>query len=194
MTRTLIDASLTLWLSAGLFGQSAPPARTFEVASVKPHDGPAHIIGISTSGQRLEGQAEMVRGLIMWAYNLKNYQISSPEKVYSAVGDTMYDIVAKAEGEVVPTRSEFRQMLQLLLADRFKLKVHTESREMPVYELVVGKNGPKFKESARDASPMGRLTVSGRDYVVKCSNYGEGNHGRSGGCRLQQFSGSPCVG
>jgi uncharacterized protein (TIGR03435 family) len=166
MIRGIVDASLMVSLSAGLLGQSAPSVRAFEVASVKPHDGPAHIIGVSTSGQRLEGQAEMVRGLIMWAYNLKNYQISSPEKVYSAVGDTMYDIVAKAEGEGIPTKAEFRQMLQLLLADRFKLKVHTESHEMPVYGLVVGKNGPKFKESAPDGNPMGRLTVSGRNYVV----------------------------
>jgi uncharacterized protein (TIGR03435 family) len=166
MIRAIGGASLTVLLSAGVFGQSAPPVRAFEVASVKPHEGPAPIIGVSTSGQRLEGEAETVRGLVMWAYNLKNYQISSPEKAYSAVGDTFYDIVAKAEGDGVPTKAEFRQMLQLLLADRFKLKVHAETHEMPVYELVVGKNGPKFKESAPDASPMGRLGVSGRNYQV----------------------------
>jgi len=48
-------------------------------------------------------------------------------------------------------------MLQLLLADRFKLKVRREMREMPVYALVLGKNGPKFKESAPDASPIAHL-------------------------------------
>jgi uncharacterized protein (TIGR03435 family) len=45
-------------------------------------------------------------------------------------------------------------MLQLLLADRLNLKLHREMREMQVYELVLGKNKPKFKESAPDASPM----------------------------------------
>ena len=57
-------------------------------------------------------------------------------------------------------------MLQSLLADRFKLKIHREMREMPVYELVVGKNGPKFKESAPDANPMGHVNVIGRNYEV----------------------------
>jgi len=165
MIPTMIRAGLLVLLSAGVFAQSAPPVRSFEVASVKVHEGPMHIIGISTSGTRLEGQAEMVRGLIMWAYNLKNYQIPSGP-AYSAVGDTPYDIVAKAEGDGVPTKAEFRQMLQLLLADRFKLQVHWETREMPVYNLVVGKGGPKFKESAPDANPMGRWGLKGRNYEV----------------------------
>ena len=60
-------------------------------------------------------------------------------------------------------------MLQSLLADRFKLKIRRETRDMPVYELVVGKNGPKFKESARDASPNGHLAVIGRNYELTMS-------------------------
>jgi uncharacterized protein (TIGR03435 family) len=57
-------------------------------------------------------------------------------------------------------------MLQSLLADRVKLRVHREMKEMPVYALVVGKNGPKLKESAPDADPGGHTGVSGRNYVV----------------------------
>jgi uncharacterized protein (TIGR03435 family) len=149
-------------LAAGLWAQSA----RFEVASVKEHPDPAHVIGITTSGLRLEAQAEMVRGLIMWAYDLKNYQVISPPAVLSGIGDTMYDIAAKAEGETPPTKAVFRQMLQGLLADRFKLQVHWENRERPVYELVVGKSGPKLKQSAPDATPGGRLQVNGRNYEV----------------------------
>lgn len=55
-------------------------------------------------------------------------------------------------------------MVQLLLADRFKLRFHREMRQMPVYELVVGKNGPKFKGSAPDASPVAHYGPSGRNY------------------------------
>jgi len=121
-------------------------------------------MGVSTTGQRLNG-AQTVRGLIMWAYNLKNYQLSGPAQP-SPVGDTFYDIVAKAEGDAAPTKAEFRQMLQLLLADRFKVKVHREQREMPVYALVLGKNGPKFKESAPDTEPTGNIHVNGRNYEV----------------------------
>ena len=122
-------------------------------------------INISTSGSRLTADAEYAMGLIMYAYHLKMYRISGTEAL-GALGDTPYDIAAKAEGDGAPTIDEFRQMLQGLLADRFKLKVHRETREMPVYELVVGKNGPKLKESAPDASRLQYLRVNGRNYRV----------------------------
>jgi uncharacterized protein (TIGR03435 family) len=60
----------------------------------------------------------------------------------------MYDIEAKAEG--LPTQAELKQMLQVLLAERFKLKLHRENREMPVFGLVTQKNGPKLKAAAKD--------------------------------------------
>ncbi|HKE24041.1 MAG TPA: TIGR03435 family protein [Bryobacteraceae bacterium] len=166
MIRTTSGVIASILFSAGVWGQSAPFAPSFEVASIRVHPDPAHVIGITTSGVRLQAQAEMVRGLIMWAYGLKNYQVDSPPAVYSPVGDTMYDIAAKVEGDTPPAKSAFRQMLQALLADRFKLRVHWENRESPVYELVVGKNGPKLKESSPDAAPTGHLQVHGRNYEV----------------------------
>jgi uncharacterized protein (TIGR03435 family) len=152
-------------ISSGAFGQSTPSARPFEVASVKPHQGPVPRIDVSTSGPRLTAEAETVRGLIMYAYDLKNYQIPGSPAL-ATVGDTFYDIVAKAEEDSTPTKDQFRQMLRLLLADRFKLAVHREKREMPVYALVAGKNGPKLKESAPDASGVNHLGVNGRNYEV----------------------------
>ncbi len=85
------------------------------------------------------------------------------------MGDTFYDVTAKADGETPPTKDEFHQMTRALLADRFGLKVHTEMREMPVYELVVGKSGLKMKESAPEAAWSNRTMVSGRNYVVTAS-------------------------
>lgn len=80
-------------------------------------------------------------GLILMAYDLKRYQLAAPDWLSSA----KFDITAKVpEGA---TRSAFRQMLQSLLAERFKLAAHTEVRDLPVYELVIAKNGPTFKES-----------------------------------------------
>jgi uncharacterized protein (TIGR03435 family) len=106
-----------------------------------------------------------VGDLIRWGYNLKAYQVSFAPSV--SPPDVYYDIFAKAEGYALPTREEFRQMLQTLLADRFKLKVHRESKEMPVYALVVGKDGPKFKESAPDATFSGYGGVNGRNQYMK---------------------------
>jgi uncharacterized protein (TIGR03435 family) len=157
---------LVLLMASGVFGQPAQPPRAFEVASIKPHAGPlSRIDHFSSSGPRvtLEGYPPM--GLIKEAYNLENYQV--PFVVPQPDSDYIYyDIFAKAEGDGVRTRDEFRQMLQTLLAERFNLRVHHEMKEMPVYALVVGKNGPKFKASAPDAVPSSRGGVNGRNQYM----------------------------
>jgi uncharacterized protein (TIGR03435 family) len=165
MIRAIGGASLIVCMLSGLFGQSSPPVRAFEVASVKLNESPRTMPGISTSGPRLNADAANLARLIMYAYNLRGCQISGAPP-HLSLGDDRYDIVAKAEGDSAPTKDEFRQMLQVLLADRFKLKVHRETREMPVYQLIVGKNGPKFKESAPDASPGAHYAASDRNYQV----------------------------
>ena len=80
------------------------------------------------------------------------------------MGDLFYDVVAKADGDTPPTTDEFREMMQTLLVERFQLQVHRERREVPVYGLVVGKNGPKFKQSAPDASPGVSFHANGRNW------------------------------
>jgi uncharacterized protein (TIGR03435 family) len=111
----------------------------------------------------LTWEAANLRGLAMFAYNLKNYQIAGDVPLLT-VGDDRFSIVAKAEGDAVRTMGEFRQMMQLLLADRFKLKAHREMREIPVYALVVAKNGPKLTPSAADADPTAHYGPSGGQY------------------------------
>jgi len=61
-----------------------------------------------------------------------------------------FDISVKAEGDAALTRDQARAILQAVLAERFKLRVHRETRDLSVYALVVGKSGPKLKEGARD--------------------------------------------
>jgi uncharacterized protein (TIGR03435 family) len=160
-----VGAALLFGACCEAFSQSVLPPRAFEVASVRPNPGPVSRIGISTSGLRLTAEGYTVFGLIMYAYNLKNYEVSLTTSLLP-VGNTMYDILAKADSEGTPTRDEFRQMLQSLLADRFKLRVHREMKEMPVYALVVGRNGPKLKESAPDADVWAHMGISGRNNVV----------------------------
>jgi uncharacterized protein (TIGR03435 family) len=165
MKRIAAGIGAAVLASCGLFGQTAPPPRAFEVASIRPHPGRVPRIGVYTSGPLLTAEACAVKGLIMYAYNVENYQVASTAPL-STVGDIRYDVVAKAEGAGVPTTAEFREMLQSLLADRFKLAVHREMRGTPVYALVVGRNGPKLKKSASEAGPMANVGVSGRDYEV----------------------------
>lgn len=169
MIRAISGASLIVLMTSGVFGQSAQQPRAFEVASIKPHERPVNQMdNYSSSGPRLTLESYTAFTLVMEAYNLKNYQVSyaasSPQRDM-----TFYDIFAKAEGDGVPTRDELRQMLQTLLAERFNLKAHRETKEMPVYALVVGKNGPRFKESAPDAVSVRRGGVNAPNQYMERS-------------------------
>ena len=161
--RSATTLILILAASGAAFGQ------TFEAASIRVRQG-APQWKFATSGSRLTIESYTLFGLVQEAYDLQNYQVQSagmPALMLS--NDTLYDITAKAEGDGTPTRAQFRQMLQALLADRFKLKVRWEPVEMPVYALVVGKGGPKFKPSSPDSDPTVRVTCSPNctsNYVV----------------------------
>ena len=133
-----------LFVSVGIVHAQA----TFEVASIKPHVGTVTAWGGSFHGPRLTETAITLRELIEDAYDLRNDQIAGGP---SWIGSDRYDIDAKAEGDAALTRVQQQQILQALLADRFQLQVHRETKEMPVYALVAGKNGSKLKENSADA-------------------------------------------
>jgi uncharacterized protein (TIGR03435 family) len=144
MIRTMVGAGLTLAAACAL-AQTPPasPALSFEVASVKPAapslDGR---IRVSMGGDpgRLNYTNVSLRDLIRVAYKLKDYQISGPDWLSSE----RYDLVAKVPDGASKDQSYL--MLQTLLAERFKLTVHREKKDLPAYALVVAKGGPKLKE------------------------------------------------
>jgi uncharacterized protein (TIGR03435 family) len=123
---------------------------SFEVASIRPHPGEITFAsGPSIHGARITGTAITLLDLITEAYGVKYDQVSGGP---SWVNSDHYDIAAKAEGDVALTKEQSRPMLQSLLADRFQLKVHRETRETAVYALVIGKTGSKLTTSSADAS------------------------------------------
>ncbi|HEY1759079.1 MAG TPA: TIGR03435 family protein [Bryobacteraceae bacterium] len=135
-------------------GQSASPA--FEVASIKPHEfggagGGGGRLGISISGSLVTCSIMTLSRLIIEAYGVKAYQVSGGP-TWASDSSTVFDIEARADG--TPTREQADAMLQTLLADRFHVKLHREMKDLPVYDLVIAKNGPKLKESAADATSM----------------------------------------
>jgi uncharacterized protein (TIGR03435 family) len=154
-----------------VYAQPAPRL-SFEVASIRPQDGPLNRIGdYSASGPRLTLGGYSVPLLVMEAYDLKNYQMSFPSTA-AALAD-YYNVTAIAPGITAPTRDDFRQMLQSLLADRFKLKVHRETRELAVYALVVDKNGPSLKAASGDdrcAARVGPVRLEDRNYRYQYTN------------------------
>jgi uncharacterized protein (TIGR03435 family) len=132
----------------GLNAQSTPRPE-FEVASVKPvapSDTALRVSMISEHG-RINYTNVTVRVLIRKAYGLRIYP---PSGVSDPLSTDRYDVVAKASSDV--SEEQTMRMLQALLAERFKLVLHRETKELRVYALVVGKSGPKFREVHDDGS------------------------------------------
>jgi uncharacterized protein (TIGR03435 family) len=150
----------------------AQPLMRFEVAAVKLRQ-PGRLItmiGGAPSGSRLTLEAMSLSDLVSWAYNVKPWQVAggplwSGVQVDRTTLDSAtrrFDISAKAEGDSARSPEEFRQMMQALLADRFQLTLHRESRDTPVYVLVTEKQGPKLSESPLDAKGILRMNGGGK--------------------------------
>ena len=128
--------------------QAGAPAR-FEAAAITQNvgDGPAFL---ATKGDRFSATNFPLRLLIQNAFRLMPHQlIGGPGWL-----DDHYDIIAKSPEPLTPDRQ--REMIRLLLADRFTLVTHRETRELPVYTLVLAradaKLGPRMSVSKNDCS------------------------------------------
>ena len=87
--------------------------------------------------------------LIVAAYDIKHYQLTSP----SWMDTVRFDISARVPAGA--TKEQFRLMLQNLLAERFKLTIHREQKDMQMYDLVVVKGGLKIKEAMEEPAKAG---------------------------------------
>ncbi len=163
--------SLVLFACSTVIGLAADGPK-FEVASVKPAaplSGGAIRIGSSGGpGTSDPGQVKYtgltLKNLLTTAYRVKVYQISGP----SWLDTERYDIIAKMPPET--TKEQFALMLQNLLAERFNLTLHHETKDLPLYELVVAKNGSKLKPYVQDPNappppPPGSPPAMGKDGV-----------------------------
>jgi len=132
---------------------------SFDVVSIKPSGpNPPQNRGGGARGNRYTLSYAPLRSLLLGAYQ----QASSPGKPIAAlqiiggpswIDSERYDIQATMDCSNGPiSREQFQIMMQSMLADRFQLKAHMEDRELPIYTLVVGKDGPKIKPSA-DQTP-----------------------------------------
>ena len=164
--RHLLSGSAVVALVIGaLYAQQARPA--FETTSVKPNKSVDRRFGIVPSpGGRLRATNSTLKQLINVAYALPDFRIVGSTGWMS--GDR-FDIEAKAAGD--PSREQLVLMLQSLLADRFQLMVHRETRELPTYEFKLMKGGPKFKEgkcvgTPGPLNPCGGFTASAWGHFV----------------------------
>jgi uncharacterized protein (TIGR03435 family) len=169
--RRLLIAAVFWSFVLPVLGQSgATSVPAFDAVSIKPHDPNAQNIRIQVAPTRYSAQNVSLKWLITTAYDLKSEDqvlgVSGP------VGSARFDIEAKMDEETAEVFKKLprkeadekrRLMLQGMLADRFNLKVHRETKDLPMYALVIAKGGSKLKEAdPNDTYPNG---VKGPDGV-----------------------------
>jgi uncharacterized protein (TIGR03435 family) len=139
---------------AGTPTPDAPPA--FDLAAIRPNKtdttGHSHILSNSSNGLFNTINVSL-KFLMEWSYVLPEARIVGGPAWFDS---TKFDIEAKADEAVdkqlgslpsATARAQKQAMVRALLADRFQLKVHEETRELPIYALVLTKDGPKFQPS-----------------------------------------------
>jgi uncharacterized protein (TIGR03435 family) len=160
--RLLLLAGVLGFALSGLAQTSATPAATgtqpsvanvkpleFDAVSIKPNKTDSNVMLDKTPKDGYAVEHYTVRLVIGAAYGIRWDLISGGP---GWIDTSYFDIVAKVAGEDVEayrklSKRERNAMVQAVLADRFKLVAHVETKEMPGYELGVAKNGPKLQET-----------------------------------------------
>jgi uncharacterized protein (TIGR03435 family) len=151
---------MLLLLPAAVFGQA------FDVTSVKPDKqamDPSRRSELECSpGGRFVSRGNLLIQPIMFAWNVPGLQVSGIPgwAAMAGISDGYFEIEGRAGGPV--TLGQCRLMVQALLADRFKLKVHHETKKISVYALVMGSRKLKLKE-ADPARPGRGARINGKE-------------------------------
>jgi uncharacterized protein (TIGR03435 family) len=152
---------LLLGVLAARIALSQPPQGNpaFDAVLIKPSAPDARGGGFNLSPGRLTAKNQSLKELVRFAYGIHDYQLSG------GLGWTeteRYEAVATFPGET--TNARRAQMMQTMLADRFALAIHRESKEVAGYALVTGKNGSKLHaaESEQPGMMLGRSAISGQ--------------------------------
>lgn len=159
--------------SANPPGNSLPLPTAYDIVSVKPHkDDPAVGSWWRTTATGFSANVN-VRGLIMSAYNL--IMLDQISGLPDWAETESFDIEGKLDADTAEAFSKLspavqnkqrQRMMESLLADRFKLKVRVEMKDLPVYDLVVAKNGLKMKvapENSGYSMGVGRINSKGME-------------------------------
>jgi len=155
---TLVAVMLLLTCKVGASLSQNQPL-TYEVTSIKPNNSSRPGASTHTFAGLFTATNTTVRYLIQYAYSLRDFQVAGGP---TWIGSEKYDIEAKSGSKAED--HEFSSMMRSILADRFQLKFHRETREVPVYALVLAKSGPKLASARQDEKSSmdanrGELTV-----------------------------------
>ena len=146
-----LATAFALTLALGHSQTPPTPRAEFEVASIKPatvdpRDARPKM-SCSPDGRLLSTGAPL-KYVIEWAYDVRT-DFTAPD--WASEGGDRYNIEAKSGGPV--SQAQCRLMTQALLEERFKLKSHRETKEMPVFNLVLARSGSKLTPAKADGQP-----------------------------------------
>ncbi len=166
----MILASLLAVLPCAAFGQSTLAASAFEAADIHASTRTTNpgMHGGAVRGGRYEVKDASLLDLITTAYGVQADRIQGGP---SWLASDRFDIIAKAPAGT--TQKNINLMLQSLLAERFKLAVHRDTKPMPAYMLTVGKSKPKLKEasgSGQIGCQGGNITATAESSNYSCRN------------------------
>jgi uncharacterized protein (TIGR03435 family) len=177
--------AIAVILANAMFGQTGPVRPSFDVLSVKVNtaNGPVDSVP-RRSGDRVTMHNAPVEMMVSYAFHITagqqvDWKVNVVDEKWRWCD--LEAIVPASIGE-----EDLRLMFQSLLEDRFKLKVHHETRELPVYNLVVAKSGPKLK-SANPESKIGmegRFIGGGRGMIA---GFNDGLHLMGKGATMEQL-------
>jgi uncharacterized protein (TIGR03435 family) len=167
----MLKFALVLALCGGaLFAQAPAQPLSFEVASVKaagPLDPSAIVagkmrIGMKVDAARVDIGMFSLADLVRVAYRVKGYQVQGPDWITTERFNVTAKLPEGAKEDQVP------EMLQTLLAERFKLTIHRMSKEQNVYALTVAKDGPKMKPAEPETAES-KAAASAASGTIKMS-------------------------
>lgn len=153
---------LTLSVLAPIAIAQTAAGNSFDVVSVKTGGDPSRGMSMYTHPSSFSVTNVTLKYLIQFAWDVKGFQISGGP---GWIGSDRFTIQAKSEHRLdadLPEKytEQIHSRIRSLLADRFELRLHTEQRTMPVYELVVAAAGPKLSP-AKEGKPEGWSSGSG---------------------------------
>jgi uncharacterized protein (TIGR03435 family) len=166
-TRAVMKVMAWRRLTIGIlfFALASGLGQTFNVASVKALVGATHGGPNTITLDGVNFQGSSLGFLVRWAYGLHPYQTFEtvgPAWIDAGLGCVWFSIAAKAD-HPVPV-DQLRLMLRGLLAERLKLTVHRETREMPVYLLTIAKGGPKLRKSDAEVDDLPKFSGTAMEF------------------------------
>ena len=161
--RLSILVAITTVFASPLSGQRGDGSVRVEVASIKaverdnPRRAPCLLPSFERTGTRIYTPFSQVCGLVRFAYDLADYQVVGIPNNSTVGPSHFFEVNVRVTGVDVASREEARLVVRELLTDRFKLRTHFESREMPIYVLGTTAGGPRMTSCSDPKAASGYM-------------------------------------